>query len=98
MSKACRHLAESRNHRHVITTLSRAQVVTAGATCCNASPGNHKTALVLYRRANNPPIAAAASSAAVQQVQTPIKFDVPVFEGDIAASWLTWSQKSCIQD
>ena len=30
----------------------------------------------------NPPKAAAASTAAVQQVQTPIKFDVPVFEGD----------------
>ena len=27
--------------------------------------------------ADNPPIAAAASIAAVQQVQTPIKFDVP---------------------
>ena len=43
--------------------------------------------------ANNPTIAATASSAAVQQVQTPIMFDVPVFEGDSAASWLTWSQR-----
>ena len=32
---------------------------------------------------NNPPIAAAASTAAIQQVQTPIKFDVPVFEGEV---------------
>ena len=40
---------------------------------------------------NNPPTAAAASTVAVQQVQTPIKFDVPVFEGDSAVSWLTWS-------
>ena len=29
----------------------------------------------------------------VEQVQTPIKFDVLVFEGDSAASWLTWSQR-----
>ena len=32
--------------------------------------------------ASNPPQAAAASTAVVQQVQSPIKFDVPVFEGD----------------
>ena len=31
MSKTYRHLPERRNHRHVITTLSRAQVVIAGA-------------------------------------------------------------------
>ena len=31
----------------------------------------------VQQTANNPPIAAAASTAAVQQVQTPIKFDVP---------------------
>ena len=42
----------------------------------------------MQQTANNPPIAAAASTA-VQQVQTPIKFDVPVFKGDSAASWLT---------
>ena len=47
---------------------------------------------------NNTPIAAAASTAAVQQVQTPIKLDVPVFEGDSAASWLTWSQRVVYQD
>ena len=46
----------------------------------------------VQQRANNPPIAAAASTAAVQQVQTPIKFDVPVFECDSAASGLTRSQ------
>ena len=40
----------------------------------------------------NSPIAAGASITAVQQVQTPTKFDVPVFEGYSAASWLTWSQ------
>ena len=40
----------------------------------------------VQQTANNSPIAAAASAATVQQVQTPIKFDVPVFEGDSAAS------------
>ena len=29
----------------------------------------------------------------VQQAQSPIKFDVPVFEGDSVASCLTWSQR-----
>ena len=37
--------------------------------------------------ANSPPKSAAASTTAVQQVQTPIQFDViPVFEVDSAAS------------
>ena len=48
----------------------------------------------MQQTANNPPLAAAASTAAVQQVQTPIKFDVPVFGGDSVASWLTWSQRT----
>ena len=47
----------------------------------------------VQQTANNPSIAAAASIAAVQHVQTPIKFDLTVFEGDSAASWLTWSQR-----
>ena len=51
----------------------------------------------MQQTANNPLIAAAVSTAAVQQVQTPIKFDVPVFEGDNAASWLTWSQRVVYQ-
>ena len=51
----------------------------------------------VQQTANNPPIAAARSSAAVQQVQTPIKFDVPVLEGDSAASWLTRSQRVVYQ-
>ena len=46
---------------------------------------------------NTPPIAAAASTPAVQQVQSPIKLDVPVFEGDSAASWFTWSQRVVYQ-
>ena len=29
----------------------------------------------------------------MEQVQTPIKFDALVFEGDSAASWLAWSQR-----
>ena len=46
----------------------------------------------VQQTASNPPLAAAASTSVVQQVQPPIKFDVPVFESDSAASWLTWSQ------
>ena len=33
----------------------------------------------------------------IQQFQTPIKFDVPAFEGDSTASWLTWSQRVLYQ-
>ena len=40
----------------------------------------------VQQTANNPPIVAGASTAAVQQVQSSIKFDVPVFEGNSAAS------------
>ena len=47
----------------------------------------------MAQTASNSPLAAAASTAAVQQVQSPIKFDVPVFEANSAASWLTWSQR-----
>ena len=43
--------------------------------------------------ASNPPLAAAASAVAVQEEQPPIKFGVPVFEGDSTASWLTWSER-----
>ena len=46
---------------------------------------------------NNPPLAAAASNVVVQQVQSLIKFDVSVFEGDSAASWLTWSKRIVYQ-
>ena len=42
-------------------------------------------------------LAAAASTAAVQQVQSAIKFDVPVFEGNSPASWFTWSQRVIYQ-
>ena len=34
---------------------------------------------------------------AAQQFQTLIKFDVPAFEGDSTASWLTWSQRVLYQ-
>ena len=48
----------------------------------------------VQQTANNPPLKAAASTTtAIQQVQSLIKFNVPVFEGDSAASWLTWSQR-----
>ena len=42
--------------------------------------------------ASNPPPAATVSTATVQQVQSPTKLEIPAFEGDIAGSWLTWSQ------
>ena len=32
-----------------------------------------------------------------QQFKTSIKFDVPTFEGDSTASWLTWSQRVLYQ-
>ena len=51
----------------------------------------------VQQTASNPPLVAAASTAAVQQVQSLIKFDVAVFEGDSAASWLTWSQRVVYQ-
>ena len=37
------------------------------------------------------------NTSAVQQCQPPIKFDVPAFEGDSTASWLTWSQRVLYQ-
>ena len=37
------------------------------------------------------------STTAEQQVQPPIKFDVPATEGDSAASWFTWSQRVVYQ-
>ena len=51
---------------------------------------------------NSPPSATAANhvtqnTTAAQQFQTPIKFDVPAFEGDSTASWLTWSQRVLYQ-
>ena len=51
---------------------------------------------------NSPPSATAANhvmqnTTAAQHFQTPIKFDVPAFEGDSTASWLTWSQRVLYQ-
>ena len=46
----------------------------------------------VQQTANNPTIAGAASTAVLRQVQTPINFDVSVFEEDSAASWLALSQ------
>ena len=37
------------------------------------------------------------NTTAAQQFQTPIKFDVPAFEGDSTASLLTWSQRVLYQ-
>ena len=51
---------------------------------------------------NSPPSATAANHVtqnitAAQQFQTPIKFDIPAFEGDSTSSWLTWSQRVLYQ-
>ena len=51
---------------------------------------------------NSPPSATAANhvtqnTTAAQQSQTSIKFDVPAFEGDSTANWLTWSQRVLYQ-
>ena len=51
---------------------------------------------------NSPPSTTAANhvtqnTTAAQQFQTPIKFDVPAFEGDSTASWLTWGQRVLYQ-
>ena len=51
---------------------------------------------------NSSPSATAANdvpqnTTAAQQFQTSIKFDVPAFEGDSTASWLTWSQRVLYQ-
>ena len=48
----------------------------------------------MKQRFNKLPPATAANhvsqnTTAVQQIQSPIKFDVPAVEGDSAASWLT---------
>ena len=51
----------------------------------------------VQQTANNPTIAGAASTAVLGHVQTPIKIDVPVFEGDSAGSWLTLSQRVVYQ-
>ena len=56
----------------------------------------------MQRIGNSPPSATAANyvplnTTAAQQVQTSIKFDVPAFEGDSTASWLTWSQRVLYQ-
>ena len=56
----------------------------------------------MQQRRNSPPLATAANyvsqnNTAAQQFQTSIKFDVPAFEGDGTASWLTWSQRVLYQ-
>ena len=37
------------------------------------------------------------NTSAAQQFQPPIKFDLPAFEGDSTASWLTWSHRVLYQ-
>ena len=47
--------------------------------------------------ASNSLLAAEAIIAVVQQVQVPTKFEMAAFEGNSAASWLTWSQRVVYQ-
>ena len=50
----------------------------------------------MQQTASNPPLAAAASTASVQQVQTPIKFDVSVlFEGNSMYGHIFSKSKKC---
>ena len=51
----------------------------------------------LQHIASNSLLAAEAITAAVQQVQLPTKFEMAAFEGNSAASWLTWSQRVVCQ-
>ena len=37
------------------------------------------------------------NTVAAQQYQTPIKFDVPAFEGESSTNWSTWSQRVLYQ-
>ena len=56
----------------------------------------------MQHKQNSLPSATAANyvpqnTTTAQQFQTSIKFDVPTFEGDSTASWLTWSQRVLYQ-
>ena len=56
----------------------------------------------MQHRENSPTSATAANyvpqnTTMAQQFQTSIEFDVPAFEGDSTASWLTWSQRVLYQ-
>ena len=50
---------------------------------------------------NPPPVTAAnhvpQNTTAAQEVQHSTYFDIPIFKGDSAASWLTWSQRVAYQ-
>ena len=61
-----------------LTQVQLAQIVNSAV--------NQALAQHVQQPTNNSPIVASASTAKVQQAQTPIKFDVPVFEDDSAAS------------
>ena len=55
----------------------------------------------MQQTGNSPPSATAANhvtqNTTEQHCQTSITFDVPAFEGDSTASWLTWSQRVLYQ-
>ena len=56
----------------------------------------------MHQIGSTPPLPTAVNhgsqtNAAVEQVQPPTKFDIPAFEDDSEASWLTWSQRVMYQ-
>ena len=70
-----------------MTQLSQIQLAQIGSRSVSQALTQY-----MQKTGSNPPPAAAASTAAVQQVQSSTKFEIPTFEGDSAASLLTWSQ------
>ena len=72
--------------------LTQVQLAQKGSSTVSQALTQH-----VQQTAKNPPLAATASTAAVQQIQTSIKFDVPVVECYSAACWLTWSQRAVYQ-
>ena len=77
-----------------LTLLQIAQIVSNAVS--------HALTHQMQQIGNSPPSATAVNhvtqnTTAAQQFQTPIKFDVPAFEGDSTARWLTWSQRVLYQ-
>ena len=51
----------------------------------------------IVSNADTPDTAAQRDGKNCCKVQTPIKYNVPAFEGESTASWLTWSQRVIYQ-
>ena len=77
-----------------LTQVQRAQVVSSAVS-------QALTQHVQQIGSNPPPSTAPnhvpQTTTTVQQIQSLVKFDVPVFESDSAASWLMWSQRVVYQ-